>query len=135
MADLRIEWPASRTAELVAYTERLQTEATKAAESASAFIHERVVARARMDPAWSTVADNIEVWSQDGQLVIGVRDNEMRSQAFALEYGDEVRPPSPLFRTLAQDMRDAGDLMRGHMESKFGYGGRFGATDSTESTA
>jgi hypothetical protein len=134
MADLRIEWPASRTAELVAYTERIQAEAIAAAGKAVAFIHERVVQKARLDPDWSTLADNIEVWSADGQLVIGVKDNDLRSQAFLLEYGDEVRPPSPLFRTLAEDMRDAGNVMADHMSSKFGPGGVSSAANSASST-
>jgi hypothetical protein len=113
------------TAQLNAYTERLQQEAIEAAQQAVSFIHERVVAKARLNDDWAPIADNIEVWSQDGRLVIGVKDNEFRSQAFALEYGDEVRPPSPLFRTLNGELREAGDLMRDHMESVFGYSGRF----------
>jgi hypothetical protein len=70
------------------------------------------------------LADNIEVWSQDGHLVIGVQDAALVSQAFALEYGDEVTPPSPLLRTLSADVRGAGELMRNEMESQYGYGGR-----------
>ena len=81
-----------------------------AATKASAFLHERVVAKARLDPQWAPLADHIEVWSQDGKLVVGVRDQEFGSQAFALEYGDEVRPPTPLFRTLTEDMREASDV-------------------------
>ena len=126
MDETRIVWPSSVTAELTAYTERLQSEAIAAASSAISFIHERVVARAQMDPDWSPLADAIEVWSQDGQLVIGVQDELFRSQAFALEYGDEVRPPSPLFRTLTAEVRDAGQMMDKHMEIRFGRS--FGAT-------
>ena len=109
-------------AELRKYVERLQSEATAASEKAMQFLHETVVERARTLPDWSPVADNIEVWSEDGRLTLGIRDNEMASQAFALEYGDEVRPPSPLFRTLNQDIRRANEAMRSHMDSKFGPG-------------
>lgn len=119
------EWPSSSTAALHAYTDRLQYEAISAAEQAIDYIHERTVARARLDPAWEPLADHIEVWSQDGLLNIGVQDEAFVSQAFALEYGDEVRPPTPLFRTMTADMQHAGELMDEHMESKFGYGGRF----------
>ena len=129
----QISWPSSVSAELNAYTQRLQEEAIRAAEAAVSYIHERTVERAKLADDWSPIADAIEVWSQDGRLVIGVRDREFASQAFALEYGDEVRPPSPLFRTLTADMEAAGDLMQEHMESKFGYGGRFGAAASPES--
>jgi hypothetical protein len=124
------EWPSSSTASLLAYTERLQAEAVTASDRAVGFIHERVVAKARLDPDWEPLADHIEVWSQDGTLVVGVQDEAYISQAFALEYGDEVRPPSPLFRTFAEDIRAAGAVMDEHMESKFGYAGRFSAPDS-----
>jgi len=133
LAETRISWPASRTAELQAYTERLQSESIAAAEKATQFLHERVVARAKSVPEWSGLADNIEVWSQDGQLVIGFNDEDFASQAFAIEYGDEVRPPSPLFRTMGPDIRAAEDVIAKHMESKFGYEGRFRAAAGPES--
>jgi hypothetical protein len=119
---VQIVFPSSMTLQLNAYGERLQAEAQVAADKATAFLHDRVVSKARMDPEWTSLADHIEVWSQDGQLVVGVRDNEFRSQAFALEYGDEVRPPTPLFRTLTEDMREASDVYDEHMTSVFGYG-------------
>ena len=118
-----IVFPSTLTAQLDAYGQRLQEEVQAAAVKASEFLHERVTAKAQMDPQWSMLSDAIEVWSADGQLVIGVRDNDMRSQAFALEYGDEVRPPTPLFRTLTEDMREASNVMDEHMTSVFGYGG------------
>jgi hypothetical protein len=118
-----IVFPSTLTAQLSAYGQRLQDEATLAAEKASKFIHERVVAKARLDPQWTMLADNIEVWSADGQFVVGVRDNVMRSQAFALEYGDEVRPPTPLFRTLTEDLREASQIADEHMTNAFGQGG------------
>lgn len=117
-----IVFPSTLTVQLNAYGQRLQEEAQVAADKATAFLHDRVVSKARMQPEWSSLADSIEVWSQDGQLVIGVRDNEMRSQAFALEYGDEVRPPTPLFRTLTEDIRAASAVYDEHMTSVFGYG-------------
>ena len=117
-----IEFSQTLSDELQRYITRLQTQAVAAAQSASRYLHETVVARAQQDPQWRDVADHIEVWSEDGYLVIGVRDNEMSSQAFQLEYGDEVRPPSPLFRTLNQDIRNAGDVMREHMQSQYGPG-------------
>jgi hypothetical protein len=112
--------PSNLMVELAAYTQRLQEEAQAAAQKASSFLHERVIAKARLDPQWSSLADNIEVWSQDGRLVVGVRNQEFRSQAFALEYGDEVRPPTPLFRTLNEDMREAADVMTEHMVTTMG---------------
>lgn len=116
-----IVFPSTLTAQLNAYGQRLQEEAQTAADKATAFLHERVVAKARMQPEWTSLADNIEVWSQDGRLVVGVRDEEFRSQAFALEYGDEVRPPTPLFRTLTEDIREASAIFDDHMTTAFGY--------------
>lgn len=108
------------TGQLMAYTYRLQDETVAAAVKASEFLHERVVAKARLDPLWEPLADHIEVWSQDGRLIVGVRDREFTSEAFAIEYGDEVRPPTPLFRTLTEDMREASEIMGEHMTTKFG---------------
>jgi hypothetical protein len=117
-----IVFPSTLTVQLNAYGQRLQEEAQVAADKAISFLHERVVSKARQDPQWSSLADNIEVWSQDGRLIVGIRDNEMRSQAFALEYGDEVRPPTPLFRTLTADIREASQVYDEHMTNAFGPG-------------
>jgi hypothetical protein len=116
----QIVFPSTLTVQLDAYGQRLQAEAQVAADKATKFLHERVVEKARMDPGWTSLADHIEVWSEDGQLVVGVRDREFRSEAFALEYGDEVRPPTPLFRTLTEDIRAASDIYDEHMTSVFG---------------
>ena len=93
------------------YAQRAQAEAELAAARAAAYLHQRTVERAREDENWSHLADNIEVWSQDGQLVIGIHDQMLTSQAFALEFGDEHTPPSPLFRTMGQDQETARDIM------------------------
>src|SRR5262245_43173877 len=119
---MRIEFSSDWSAQLAAYVDRLQSEAVVAANKAARYLHEVTVERARQNPEWSQLADNIEVWSEDGQLVLGVKDDEYSSQAFALEYGDEVRPPNPLFRTMNQDARRAGDVMKGHMQSVYGVG-------------
>lgn len=106
--------------ELDNYVTRLQSEALAAATKAAYYLHDTVVHRALQDPeGWSMLADNIETWSQDGYLVIGVRNEDFVSEAFALEYGDEVRPPNPLFRTINPDIRNAGGVMRDHMVSVF----------------
>lgn len=117
-----IVFPSTMTVQLDAYGRRLQAEAQVAADKAVAFLHERVRDKARMDPQWSSLADHIEVWSEDGKLVVGVRDEEFRSQAFALEYGDEVRPPTPLFRTLTEDIRGASEVYDEHMTAALGPG-------------
>ena len=71
-------------------------------------------------PEWSDLADDITVWSQDGYLCIGVNNQDRVSEAMALEYGDEVRPPSALFRSLSEDVREANKRWQDEMEAK-GY--------------
>jgi hypothetical protein len=107
-------------ADVQRYTDSLQLEAIEAANMATASFHESVISRAKNDPQWSSLADNIEVWSEDGQLVIGVAQEEFVSQAAMLEYGDLDNAPNPLFRTLSSEARDAHFVARDHMSAKFG---------------
>ena len=97
------------------YVEGLQEGAIFAAEEATAFFQERVQEMARADEDWTNLADNIELWSEDGHLVIGLQDQMYASQATLLEYGDKDQPPHPLFRTLTSAARDASDHMRDTM--------------------
>jgi len=93
------------------YARRAQEEAELAAAKAAVFLQDRMQQRAREDEQWSALADNIEVWSQDGRLVIGIHDQLLASQAFQLEFGDETTPPSPLFRTMGPDQEAAQGIM------------------------
>lgn len=89
------------------YAQALQQQAQQTAQGIATYVHRRTVERARQSEAWSALADEIEVWSQDGRYVVGVRDNEFASQAFQIEYGDENRPPDPLFRLMGRDLVEA----------------------------
>ena len=71
-------------------------------------------------PEWSDLADDITVWSQDGYMFVGVNNQDRVSEAMALEYGDEVRPPSALFRSLSEDVREASKRWQDEMEAQ-GY--------------
>ena len=115
MAEIAItsQWFAS----LSRYMDDLQADTAAAAEHAVSFLHDRVVEKARMTEGWSGLADDITVWSQDGYLFIGVNNQDRASEAMALEYGDEVRPPSALFRSLSEDVREANKRWRDEMES------------------
>src|SRR5215203_3605730 len=118
MANIAIsaEWFAS----LSTYMDKLQADTAAAADNAVSFLHDRVVDRARETPQWSELADEITVWSQDGYMFVGVNNEDHVSEAMALEYGDEVRPPSALFRSLSEDVREANKRMQDELTSK-GY--------------
>jgi hypothetical protein len=102
------------------YAQRLQEAAAEAAQQMAEFVYTRTLIRAQNDPEWSALADDIETWSQDGQLYIGLNDSNLASQAFQIEFGDEHRPPSPLFRTMGQDFIEGKELAHQHMKSKLG---------------
>lgn len=102
------------------YVDGLMLDSVLAAQNATMFFHEQVVARAREDEQWASFADNIEVWSNDGQLVIGVQNPVFASQAMLLEYGDLEAPPNPLFRTLTSAARDSAKHMQDEIDSKYG---------------
>ena len=57
-------------------------------------------------------------WSEDGNLIIGVRHQAFVSQAFALEYGDATRPPAPLFRTLGTEQDKASEVFQAEMADR-----------------
>lgn len=71
----------------------------------AAQLHSMIVQRAEDLEGWSDLRDHIEVWAEDGLLVVGVQHEDFVSQAQFLEYGDEGSAPSPLFRTLAAETR------------------------------
>jgi len=118
MAEIAI--PGEWFANLSRYMDSLQADTAAAAENAVSFLHDRVVERAREIPEWSDLADEITVWSQDGYLFIGVNNQDRVSEAMALEYGDETRPPSALFRSLSEDVREANKRWQDEMTAK-GY--------------
>ena len=89
---------------LTRYANGLQQEAQADAEENIRQLHESVVEKARQTPGWERLADHIEVWSQDGQLHVGIRNQEFVSEAWAMEYGDEQHAPNPLFRTLTDQV-------------------------------
>lgn len=119
MADVHIggEWLDA----LERYVEGLQATTELAGSRAATYLQEQATTTANQDDRWAAISQAIEVWSQDGQLVVGVDSAEFESQAFALEYGDGEEGPSPLFRT----MTDLGRRMSGVVSETFTqtYGG------------
>jgi hypothetical protein len=51
---------------------------------------------------------------------VGVQDRAFVSQAFALEYGDETRPPIPLLRNMS-DAREAAEQTYADHMRETGY--------------
>ena len=94
------------------YVEGLMVNSIASAENATKLFREKVVEAARLDEDWSSIADNISLWSQDGHLVIGVQDPLFASQAALLEYGDAEHAPNPMLRTLTSASRDASESMQ-----------------------
>ena len=111
MAELSSEWMTA----LDSYVQGFKDEAYDGAAAATEHLLEATRERARSRPGWDTLADSIEVWNEEGELVIGVHDNALTSQAFALEYGDETRPPNPLFRTLGPVQAEADEVYANHL--------------------
>lgn len=97
------------------YAQDFKKQAFVGVQKATEHLHQEMQNRAAHTPGWDQLSDNIEVWSQDGQLIVGVRDNDVLSEAFALEYGDETRPPTPLFRTMQDAVDDAGEVYTQHL--------------------
>lgn len=107
---------------LVRYAEGLQSDAMRTADSAVNTLQDKVQTKARETPGWSELADDIEVWSADGKLWVGIRNTALMSEAFLLEYGDQEQTPSPLLRTLTAEFRETGQQMRNQMMADYGPG-------------
>ena len=89
------------------YVEGLQNDAVAAVVDTAGFLQNAIVGNAMQKPEWVNLADNIQSWSEDGMLHIGLQDQAMVSSAFALEYGDVDNAPSPLFRTVDNITQEA----------------------------
>ena len=111
MAELSREWLTS----LDDYAQGFKEEAYHGAGLATEHLLESVREEARNRPGWDALADNIEVWSEDGDVIIGVHDSAFVSQAFALEFGDETTPPNPLLRTITNHVDEAGEVYSTHL--------------------
>src|SRR4051812_42892640 len=90
---------------LTRYLNGLHAEAIQRAESSVRFFENEVREKARHTPGWTDLADEINVWSQDGRLWIGINNDRFTSEAWALEYGDKDNTPNSMFRTLTDQVR------------------------------
>ena len=94
MADLRIgsDWVAG----LERYIEGLAVTTELASSRAADYLKEQTILQARQSeragPTWPTPS---RYGARTASLVIGVRDEAYASQAWQIEYGDEVTPTRP----------------------------------------
>ena len=111
VAELSREWLTA----LDDYVQGFKQEALAGMTARAEVLQREVQDKARLTPGWDQLADNIEVWTQEGELVVGVMDSAFVSQAFALEYGDETTPPVPLLRTAGDALEAADTAYMDHM--------------------
>jgi hypothetical protein len=104
-------------ADIERYARTVTAEVAEATDMAAGYVQQRLRQRAEEDERWASLSNDIMVWSKDGSLVIGLAHQEFVSQAMALEYGDEVTPPSPLFRTASPDIAKAQAIANEHVVS------------------
>jgi hypothetical protein len=118
VADVRIgaDWVQG----LERYIQGLAATSELAASRATTYLEEVTVARARDDADWSEMADQIEVWSADGILMIGIQDDAYVSKAFNLEYGDAVTAPNSLFRTMQGEAEGMSKVMDDTFRQHYG---------------
>lgn len=102
------------------YVEGLVMETLASAEEATRVFERAVRERARADEQWTSLADDISLWSNDGQLVIGFSNPEFASQAQLIEYGGGGESPNPLFRTLTNEVANASQSMQRRLTSRYG---------------
>lgn len=107
-------------ADIERYAQRLENASREATERAAERLQTLARYRARQDERWANLADDIHVWSQDGMLVIGTLNNERVSEVMLLEYGDEVTPPSPLFRSMGSEIRAAQQQVSDEVSAEMG---------------
>lgn len=99
------------------------TEAAHVAVSESSqALHQHVQDRARQSPAWSGMADDIEMWDQGGEIQVGIRKAELINRAKQAEYGDLDNAPNPLLRKMGPSTRHAARRMDSVFNEHLGLG-------------
>jgi hypothetical protein len=105
---------------LTRYLNGLHAESIQRADSSIRFFEDAVKEKARHTPGWTDLADEIQVWSQDGKLWIGINNQQFTSEAWALEYGDRDNAPNSMFRTLTDQVRLTNEHARTSAISRYG---------------
>jgi hypothetical protein len=104
------------------YTQAVHEAVQEASKLAMENIQNSLRESARLNERWKNVSDHIESWSQDGRLVVGIRNTEVMSEAMSAEYGDADNPPVPMFRNMKAATMEASEKMDSYLHSVFGTG-------------
>jgi hypothetical protein len=102
------------------YVDRLQQESIERASDTVRYFHEQVQDKARNTPGWEAMADEIEVWSQDGMLYVGIRNKAYVSEAWLIEYGDQESAPNSLSRRLTEQVGLTNEYSRTSAIARYG---------------
>lgn len=81
-----------------------------AQESREVFRHSlrsNVARIAERSPRWIGLVDHIDTWDENDRMWVGLRGQDVVSEAFNAEYGSEQYPPAPLLRMLDAPMNGA----------------------------
>jgi hypothetical protein len=69
--------------------------------------------------AWTDIGPFLDSWVEDGTLMVGVRSPDMVSEAWNAEFGQEGKPPTPIFRTAMGASRMASDVLTATLTDYF----------------
>lgn len=93
------------------YVQAVARAAHKAHQEGERALHDEVRRTARSHPRWRSLEADIELWHEDGETHIGVRNPRSVQAAMNAEYGDADNPPAPVLRVMPTAVRRAEDRM------------------------
>ena len=108
-------------AAVAAYTQAVADAVHTAADRASAHVQESLAREAQASTRWADIAQDIQVYANDGRYWVGVQSPGAVSEAMSAEYGDATHPPVPLIRAgEVRYNREAADIMEEHLQPVLG---------------
>ena len=103
------------------YVQGIEEAVSSSQEVAAETLYDSVVERARNTQGWDMLADNIETWSRDGALVIGVqRPGDGVSGVRSGVRRSGRGPQAPVPHAHGRGSESAGDAMQDHLGAMLG---------------